>query len=203
MPWEKSFNEEKVIAAAMQLFWEKGYSDTSMAELLKATGLTKGSFYNAFGSKYELFQKAIVKYELENRRMVLQKLVAMDAPVKAIEYLFEAIIQETIDDPAKRGCFIINTCLDLNAHKAEIKDIISGCMRETETFFKQMIELGQFRKEIPQTIDPQKTAKALVATLVGIRILGRAIYDKQALQDLATQSLKLIGASSEENSLGT
>ena len=85
MPWEKTFDEDKAVEAAMLLFWEKGYTDTSMADLLKTTGLTKGSFYNAFGSKYDLFVKALLKYDLENRCIILQELVAMDSPVKSIE----------------------------------------------------------------------------------------------------------------------
>ena len=96
MPWEKTFNEDKAIEAAMILFWEKGYTDTSMANLLEATNLTKGSFYNAFGSKKDLFIKALLKYDLENRRKVLQKLVAMDQPVQAIESFFENMIEERV-----------------------------------------------------------------------------------------------------------
>ena len=85
MPWEKTFDEDKVIEAAMLLFWEKGYTDTSMADLLKVTGLSKGSFYNAFGSKHDLFLKALLKYDMENRCIILQELVAMDSPVESIE----------------------------------------------------------------------------------------------------------------------
>jgi len=192
MPWEKTFDEEQAVKAAMLLFWEKGYTDTSMADLLKATGLTKGSFYNAFGSKHDLFVKALLKYDIENRRSVLQEFAAMDSPVKSIKSFLNAVIAESVEDTDKKGCFLINTSLDLGAHKEEIKEIVTRGLGETEVFFKQMIELGQARNQIPENIDPHSTAKALMGTVAGIRVLGRGVYDKAALTALSEQSLRLI-----------
>lgn len=192
MPWEKTFDEDKAIKSAMLLFWEKGYTDTSMADLLKVTGLTKGSFYNAFGSKHDLFVKTLLKYDIENRRVILQELLAMDEPIKSIEAFMNAVINESAEDINKKGCFLVNTSLDLNSHKDDVKQIITKGLSEVETFFKQMIELGQIRKDIPQNVDAQSVAKALMGTVVGIRVLGRGLYDKSALKALSTQTLKLI-----------
>lgn len=192
MPWEKTFDEEKTVKAAMLLFWEKGYTDTSMADLLEATGLTKGSFYNAFGSKHDLFVKTLLKYDVENRRVVIQELIAMDAPVKSIETFMNAVVNESAEDGDKKGCFLVNTSLDLNSHEDTVKKIITKGLKEVETFFKQMIELGQARKDIPQSVDPQSTAKAFMSTIVGIRVLGRGVYNKAALKALSEQSLRLI-----------
>ena len=192
MPWEKTFDEDKAVEAAMLLFWEKGYTDTSMADLLKATGLTKGSFYNAFGSKYDLFVKALLKYDLENRCIILQELMAMDSPIKSIETFLNSLVDESAGDTNKKGCFIVNTAVDLGAHKEEIRQIITKGLGEVEAFFRQMIELGQAKKDIPKSVDPQGTAKALMSTVVGIRVLGRGIYDRVALQALTEQSLRLI-----------
>ncbi len=51
MPWEKSFKEEEAIEKAMKLFWEKGYEPASIADIIEATGVNRGSLYNAFGGK--------------------------------------------------------------------------------------------------------------------------------------------------------
>ena len=189
MPWEKTFNEDKAIEAAMVLFWEKGYTDTSMANLLEATKLTKGSFYNAFGSKKDLFIKTLLKYDLENRRAVLQELVAMDKPVQAIERFFDSMIEECSQDTDKKGCFLINTSLELNSYDKEIQKIIINALGEVETFFKQMIELGQARGEIAQHINPQDAARSLMGAVAGTRVLGRGIYDKAALKALSKQAI--------------
>lgn len=195
MPWEKTFNEDKAVEAAMILFWEKGYSDASMANLLDVTKLTKGSFYNAFGSKKDIFIKALLKYDLENRRTVLQELIALDQPLQAIEKFFDMIIEECSQDTDKKGCFLINTSLELNAHDPETQKIITNALGEVETFFKQMIELGQMRGDMSANINPQNAAKGLMGAVVGIRVLGRGIYDKTALKALSSQAITTIKSS--------
>ena len=189
MPWEKSFDEEKAIENAMILFWEKGYTDSSMANLLEATKLTKGSFYNAFGSKKELFTEALLKYDSENRRAVLQELVAMDKPIQAIEKFFGMIVEECSEDADKKGCFLINTSLELNSHDEDTQRIITNALKEVETFFKQMIELGQGRDEVVASVSAQDAARGLMGAVVGIRVLGRGVYNKQALRVLASQAI--------------
>lgn len=192
MPWEKTFDENKAIYQAMLLFWEKGYSDTSMADLLKATGLTKGSFYNAFGSKYDLYLKTLIKYDLENRRKRLEKFKELDSPIQSIKAFIRSIIQEAANDCHKKGCFLANTSLDLNSETDEVKSIIVDGLGDTENFFKEMIEKAQNSGDVPADLNPAKTAKALMGTVVSISVLGRGVFDQDGLETLAEQGLKLL-----------
>ena len=61
MPWEKTFDVDVAIDRATEVFWEKGFESASLADLIKATGVNKGSFYNAFGSKKKLFTASLVE----------------------------------------------------------------------------------------------------------------------------------------------
>lgn len=192
MPWKKTFDEKEAIKSAMSLFWKKGYVDTSMADLLQKTDLTKGSFYNAFGSKKEMFIRALVTYDRENRQPVIQKLTALDAPLQAIQSFLQFNVDDTTQDIDKKGCFIINTSLELYSHDAETQQIINTAISEVVTFFKQMIELGQGRGEINPTLNPEHTAKSLMSTVAGIRVLGRGVYDKNSLMMIADQAVGTI-----------
>ena len=93
MPWEKSFDEDVIVGRAMDVFWEKGYEPASMADLIAATGITRGSLYNAFGGKEALFFKALEKYDTDNRRALLAELEAVDDPLRAITLLFEGVVR--------------------------------------------------------------------------------------------------------------
>ena len=55
MPWEKEFDTEVALGNAMRAFWAKGYEATSLADLIKAMNINKGSLYNAYGGKKELW----------------------------------------------------------------------------------------------------------------------------------------------------
>ncbi len=63
MPRPREFNEAAVVDRAMDAFWTNGYANTSPAQLAEATGVAKGSLYNAFGRKRELFDRALDRYD--------------------------------------------------------------------------------------------------------------------------------------------
>ena len=62
MPRPKSFDEDAVLDQAVELFWDRGYEGTSLADLEAHLGLGRQSLYNAFGDKHTLFLKALDRY---------------------------------------------------------------------------------------------------------------------------------------------
>jgi TetR/AcrR family transcriptional repressor of nem operon len=192
MPWEKSFDEDEAVGKAMKVFWEKGFEPASMANLIAGTGITRGSLYNAFGGKEQLFVKALLKYDKDNRRALLAELEAMDDPIRAIAALFDGIVAETVADPEKKGCFLVNTAAEIATHGEEVNRIIRNGLRELEAFLRRSLEVAQVRKQIPNSLDPEATAKGLMAMIVGIRVLGRGVFDEAALKEIATQAQRLL-----------
>src|ERR1700754_4405402 len=55
----REFDADEALAAALRVFWSKGYEGASMAELTEAMGITKPSLYAAFGNKEALFCKTL------------------------------------------------------------------------------------------------------------------------------------------------
>jgi TetR/AcrR family transcriptional repressor of nem operon len=192
MAWEKSFDENEAIGKAMKVFWEKGFEQASMADLIAGTGITCGSLYNAFGCKKQLFVKALRKYDKENRRALLAELEAIDDPPRAIAALFDALVAETVADLDKKGCFLVNTASELMMHDEEVNAIVRNGLRETQAFFRRSIEVAQARKQICTSLEPEATAKGLMAMIVGIRVLGRGMFDESSLRIIATQAQRLL-----------
>lgn len=192
MAWVKSFNEETAIENAMLVFWEKGFESASIADLLEGTGLNRGSLYNAFGGKQQLFIKALLKYDRDYRQAMLAKLEALDNPNKAIATFFDSIVNGTVADQNHKGCFLFNTALTITTHDARVREIVTNGVREIEGFLRRSIEVGQARNEMPKELDPESTAKALLALIIAIRVLGRGVYSKAALQTIAAEAKRLI-----------
>lgn len=191
MPWEKSFNEENAIESAMQVFWEKGYEATSIADLIKSTGINRGSLYNAFGGKRQLFTLSLLKYDTETRRAFLAELEALDNPKLAFKTLFDTLVQQAGNNTLPKGCFLVNTSIEIATHDKKTQDIVSQGFIEFEAFFRRGIEVSQTRGDMPVTLNAAATAKVLFSLVVAIRVLGRGVYDKSSLQIIADQAEQL------------
>lgn len=176
----------------MHVFWAKGYEATSLSDLLKATGINKGSFYNAFGSKRSLFVQTLLKYDRDERRAMLDELSAMNDPVKAIKTVFDRMIAQSLNDTDKKGCFLVNTALDLPNHDEEIARTVRAGFDDLELFFKDQIQSAQNLGSISKSINPKETAKGLLSLSVGLRVLARGIFDPKSLRAIKKQALMLL-----------
>ena len=192
MPWEKAFDVDEAIDRATEIFWAKGYEATSLSDLLKATGINKGSFYNAFGSKKQLFTLSLLKYEREQHRATLYRLSQLEDPVAAITNLFDALIAQSLGDEEKKGCLLVNTALDLPNLDEDTGDTVKSGMADIEAFFKQQIELGHQTGAIPKSVNPAVASIGLVALVVGLRVLARGVFSKDQLQAIKSQAIDLI-----------
>ncbi|WP_299859315.1 TetR/AcrR family transcriptional regulator [uncultured Roseobacter sp.] len=189
MPWEKDFDTEVALGDAMRVFWAKGYEATSITDLTKAMRINKGSLYNAYGGKKDLFIKAILKYTRDNQQATLAKLAHMQDPLDAIKMLFEAIVTESLADDDKRGCFLVNTALDMPNHTKDIQEIVSGSLHNMENFLERCIVDGQARGSISAHLNSRETAKSLLAQIVGLRVLARGVFTHDGLNTIKKQAV--------------
>jgi len=113
----KQFDDDSVVRAARDLFWERGYASTSMADLQDATGLSRSSLYQAYGSKQGLFGRALASYCDEVIWPIVEPMEADGVGREEIVAYFLALARHLRDSPhavAARGCMIANTASELN-----------------------------------------------------------------------------------------
>ena len=192
MPWEKSFDTDAALDRATEVFWAKGYEATSLSDLLDAMGINKGSFYNAFGSKHELFVRGLLKYDREQRQAMLTDLASQNDPVRAIETLFDSLIEQSTKDRMRKGCLLFNTALDLPNQDPDVVDMVQSSMDDFENFFRTQLKNGIRSGALPDRIDPKQTAKGLLALVVGLRVLSRGIFESKDLRAIRNQALALM-----------
>ena len=192
MPWEKSFDESDVIEQAMEVFWQKGYAATSISDITDATGLKRGSLYNAFDGKHDLFVRGLLKYGNDRRTSKLRILETVDDPREAIRMFFDSLVKATLNDPDKKGCLLFNTALEYPSHDDVVKKLVNDGIKEVVTFFEGRINRGKELGIIPDSVETRPAAKALIALVVGIRVLGRGAFGRTALQQVAQQAIDLI-----------
>lgn len=193
MPWEKSFDVDAATDQAIGVFQRKGYAGASIADLVAAIGVNKGSLYNAFGGKSALFRRALERYEQLNLQAFLDALSDHADPVDAIGTLFDGLIEAACADAPNTGCLIVNTAVEWPTHDAAVRDAVKAALDELEAFFRVSIVRGREQGRIAAHVDPDGTAKALLALVLGIRVLARGVDQSAALNGVRTAALTLLG----------
>src|SRR5271155_2001096 len=120
----REFDEEAVLDAAVQCFWEHGYEATSVRDLIEKTGITAASLYNAFGDKRALYQKALDRYVEDSIADRIRRCEALP-PLRAIAVFFEEIVKRSIGDSDRKGCMLVNAALDMAPHDPEFRKIVA------------------------------------------------------------------------------
>jgi TetR/AcrR family transcriptional repressor of nem operon len=128
LPRIREFDDEAAVYAARELFWERGYVSTSLADLQDATTLSRSSMYAAYGSKRGLFERAALSYLAEVVDPLLGPMEAPGSGAAEIAGFFlamAAVLRSPNERLARRGCFMINTLLELDELDAEAREMVS------------------------------------------------------------------------------
>ena len=167
---------------AVQLFWERGYEGTSLADLEAHLGLGRQSLYNAFGDKQTLFMKALERY----RRVVGEKrlghLTAPGAGLEAIRAFFKASVELLTEPGPRRACLIANTILERGSQDADVLLRCNHARAELERGFRRTVAQAKARGELPEGLDVEATATLLVSQSYGLSVLAKTGASAAELQ---------------------
>jgi TetR/AcrR family transcriptional repressor of nem operon len=187
----RKFDEGTALEAAIDCFWQRGYEASSIRDLAARMGISEPSLYNAFGDKHELFTRALERY-LDASRARIETFETSLAPREALRRFFEDLIERSVNDKERRGCFLINSALEIAPHDAALGAVIAARLDETEAFFLRTIKRAQADGTAPAERNAQDIARLFLAALLGIRVLARAKPDRALLEGIARPALSLL-----------
>jgi len=169
----------------MRAFWERGYRETSVDDLVEATGVQPGSLYNAFpGGKRGLFLKALERY---SKLVVPAKLGALEDPGAGLAELrayFDGLVDDLTTPEGRIGCLMVNSTVELAAEDSEIGAIVRNHMQRLERNAKRALRNAQRRGEIADHVDPRARAAQLMATGMGLMVVGKTDPGRKVLETI-------------------
>lgn len=189
----KAFDPDQVLSKAMVLFWQQGYEATSMQALVEAMGLSRSSIYATFGDKQQLYKAALIRYKQGSNAVLGNMVVNVPSGKLAISAVFSELIATSRDEMAQRGCFIINSAVELCPHDQQIATIVDQAFESTELFFVGLVEQGQMDGSISAELNPQVIGRFLLNTFFGLRVLVKTNKDRQTLDDIVATALQILG----------
>ena len=175
----------------MQCFWADGFAGTSVRDLGDAMGLGQASVYNAFGGKRALFTRCLDRYLDANMRARIARVEKSLPPRQAIEAFLMEIVERSLE--SRLGCMLTNAALEIAPHDHEIAAVVADRMGELEAFFRRCVTAGQLDGDISPDIEPANTARLLLTTVMGLRVLARGFPDRAVLEGAARQAISTLG----------
>ncbi len=190
----RQFDPQEVLDLSMREFWAKGYRDTSVGDLVAATGVRPGSLYGAFeGGKRQLFIEALKLY---SSLIVPQKLGALERPGASIGELrayFDGLVSDLMTPEGRIGCLMVNTTVELAAEDSEIAGLTRAHMARLERSAEQALRTARARGEIPAAIDPAAKATQLMATGMGLMVVGKTDPGREVLETIVNAAFADLG----------
>ncbi|MBD1556773.1 TetR/AcrR family transcriptional regulator [Vibrio sp. S9_S30] len=172
MPRKSNFDKQEKLIDAMNLFWQKGYANTSIADLVETLGINRFSLYNTYGDKQALYYSALDFY-LENISFPSMKsLLESDADLVTIEAFLTRFAR--IQKEQKSGCFIQNALIEHGSADNTVKNRGEGLFDFLHSNFKRALDNAKLKQQIAESCNTEALASLLLTQVQGIRVLGKA-----------------------------
>jgi AcrR family transcriptional regulator len=163
--WQKT--HEQIMNAAENLFAEKGYNGTSMNDIVKKSGFSKGAIYNHFESKERLFLSLLEKQTVIGMDQLRQMFSPDDAAVEKMKKVLDMTMVSTCDCPPEVG----RMQLEFMVTASRMDSITQDMQKRHNTihsFIVELIEEGKQSGEFKQEIDSDSLTSLLYAVLDGL-----------------------------------
>jgi AcrR family transcriptional regulator len=184
----RAFDREAALAAAMRLFWARGYEPTTLEELSAAMGIRQSSLYQAFGSKERLFAEAVALYEARQGGIVARAL-AEPRLAEAMRALLLGVAEAYAGEHDPPGCLVLLGGTNLGAASAPVAQTLWARRRAAHAAIAARFARAVADGEVSGDADPDALATWLLATMAGLAVMARDGLGKPALMRCAEQAL--------------
>lgn len=176
----------------MQEIWRHGYRAASVKALSEKLGITRSSFYNAFGSRETLFQLALRRYltEIPSGRLFS---LDRDTPLKpALTEIFRALCACRGRDIAQRGCMVSNAIAEMLPGDDDAACLVLKLSMDTIDRIEELVTWAIERGELDET-DPRVLAICTQNLMIGINMQSKFGLSGETLWATAKRTLQGLG----------
>ena len=169
----RSFDTEAAVERAMGVFWSRGYHATALPDLLRATKLSRGSLYAAFGDKHSLFLRALDRYIADAVRRMDTELAPPREPVDGLRAYLAGYVDRTSGASGRRGCLLVATAMELAGQDVEVGRRVAGFFKTMEARVADALSRAKTAGKLADGVEPSSAARILVCFVEGLRVVGK------------------------------
>ena len=188
----KEFDEIDVLNKAVNLFWCKGFNGTSAQDLVDALGISRSSLYDTFGDKRNIFLKSLQLYRQNMAGKMIEFIDTSENIEKTLKDIFKIAATEAIEDKLSKGCFMVNSTIELAPHDKEVAEIVNQNMQDVEDALCRAIKKGQDAGVFSRSQTARALARFLFNNISGIRVASKSGSDKKVYDDIVKVALSVL-----------
>ena len=176
----------------MQLFWRKGYSATSIEDLVETLHMSRSSLYDTFGDKRTLFLEALKLYSRAVISRMSQALDESPSAIAGIQTIFDGFIADVGSDAGAMGCFMVNSVAELAPYDADVTEIAAAYTETMQRLLAEKLAHTASQNIVTTKQTPEQLAAYVFNMIQGLRILiksGATREQVQAISAITLQSL--------------
>ncbi|AOB30749.1 TetR family transcriptional regulator [Bordetella sp. H567] len=185
----RQFDEDQVLERALRVFWEKGFDAASLADLQRATGLTKSSLYKAFASKEGLFRRVLERYHRDYLAFRVDAL-AQPTPRRIAQALLDGIVHLYTGKNAPSGCLVTLAALACSTDARPVRDALSDSRSAFERTLRARFHSVRNAGPLPAGMGSAAAAAFLCTFIQGLAVQARDGATRRQLRQLAAAVLK-------------
>ncbi|CAN7662666.1 TetR/AcrR family transcriptional regulator [Bradyrhizobium sp. LjRoot220] len=169
----RGFDVEAAVERAMEVFWSRGYHATALPDLLRATKLSRGSLYAAFGDKHSLFLRAVDRYIADALARMDVELDPRREPIDGLRAYLAGYVDRTTGAKGRRGCLLVATAMELAGEDAEVGRRVAGFFKAMEARVAHALSCAKTAGKLANGVEPSSAARILVCFVEGLRVVGK------------------------------
>ncbi len=185
----RTFDPSTALSRAVELFSSKGYSETSMEDIVQATGVSRYGLYGTFGNKRELFEQALDRYADSMGKQAFLRLLEPGASLEHIRRIFEERVADMCAVEENKGCLFSHTAMELAPQDNDLRDVLQKFMGRMGKLFAVGLESAKTRGEVREDLDVTAAGELLTSTMFGLAVLGRSGFPKATLDGIVDSTL--------------
>ena len=183
----REFCPDEALAAALRVFWTKGYEGASLTDLTEGMGITRPSLYAAFGNKEALFRQALDLYERDKLAYIGEAMRQPSARAVA-DYLLHGAI-ETATGSESRGCMGVIASVACQAMEPSIRDDINQRAEKAKLLIVERMQQAIDKGEFSVPTDAEAITRYLLAIMQGMSVQAQSGATRSELMQVASAAL--------------
>jgi TetR/AcrR family transcriptional repressor of nem operon len=192
LPRDKEFDPNEALHAAMLLFWEKGYLETSYNDLVRTTGVNRYGLYSAFGDKYQFFLKAMDHYSATHIQFLLGPMEQPDAGLPEIQRYFDLLVGTLATPQGHFGCLIGNSTVEIAEPEEALLSRITEHFERMRSAFLNALQHAQAGGELAAVVNVEARADYLVGVAMGYLVYVRTNLSPEGVKHFIDVALSHI-----------